>query len=95
MTVEKNAELLAELGFVTDAGRPNVLVLANPIYPELKLVAFGDARIAALDLFTELGSNPMNYPGDPRNICIRVQDHNPVFSEAVIRTVVNQFYNLF
>jgi len=94
MTARKNSALLTELGFKADGKRPDVLVLDSPKYPELKLVAFDNGRIDAVDLFTELGSQPMNYLNDSRNICIRVQNHNDVFAESVIRTVVDQFRNV-
>lgn len=94
MTTHKNSALLTELGFKADAKRPDVLVLENPGQPKLALVAFDNGRIDALDLFTELGSQPMNYLNDSRNICIRVQNHNDASAEAVIRTVVDQFRSL-
>lgn len=95
MSVGKNEALLKELGFVSEDSHRDVLVLTHPIEPALKLVAYdGAGRMNYLDMFTELGTQPMNIPGEPRNICIRVQNHNDVFAGAVIRTVVEQFRDL-
>jgi hypothetical protein len=93
-TVRKNDTLLKELGFVADDDRLGIRVLNHPTIAKVRLVSYDDGRNPHVDMFTEFGSSPLNVPGDPLNICIRVQNHNDAFAESVIRTVVESFLSL-
>ena len=92
--VRKNDDLLARLGFVADVDREGLRVLNHPTLAKVKLVSYDDGHNPYVDMFTQFGSSPLNAVGDPLNICIRVQNHNDVFAEAVIRTVVENFRSL-
>lgn len=90
----KNESFLKSIGFIPDETRSGVLVYPHPRIPKVKLVAFGESRNDYFDLFTEFGSSPLNTPGDPMNICIRIQDHDYRFATVMANNVVQHFLSL-
>ena len=92
---------LSALGFNRlDRNFSQLMVLPHPADEKLTLVAFQHRGSdgTRLDLFTEYKessvSYPLNTPGDPRNICLGIPDHNPAFVATMVTAVVGHFKGL-
>lgn len=89
----RNESMLARLGFAQMEDRGGVMVIAHPENPKVKLIASSLVE-GRLDLFTQFGSSPLNTPGDPLNICMGINDHDPVLVETMVATATEYFTNL-
>ena len=94
-TINKNDDFLVSLGFLKDE-RIALMFLPHPNNSEFRLIAsqYFEREDHKLNFFTEFNSLPANMPGDPKNICIGVPNHDNVFLESVSRAFVEHFISL-
>lgn len=89
----RHEHMLTAQDFKPVDDRVGVMFIEHPENPKVRLVA--SSRVEGrLDLFTQFGSSPLNTPGDPLNICMGINDHDPILIGHMVATVAAYFRNL-